>query len=144
MHVAELLKVKGFAAVTIKAEATIADLANLLRQNRIGAAVVSGDGVTVDGIISERDIAYGLAEHGAALSGLPVSRLMTRNVVTCKSQDTIAEIARIMTWRGIRHLPVVDDGKLAGIISIRDVLRNRVADLHRLSDLLREYIVATE
>lgn len=144
MKVGELLRIKGFAAVTIRPDATVGEAARILKDEKIGALVVSLDGAAVEGIISERDITYGLAEHLTALPSLPVSALMSRNVITCSAEDSIAEASRIMSWRGFRHLPVVTDGKLMGVISMRDVLRNRMTDLERISTMLRDCIAATE
>jgi CBS domain-containing protein len=144
MTVGELLKIKGFSAITIRPDATIAEAALRLRQEKIGALVVSNDGATVEGIISERDIAFGLAEHLGSLHTLSVSQLMSKNVMTCKPDDSVREASRIMSWKGFRHLPVVEKGKLVGIISIRDILRNRITDLERISSMLRDCISATE
>lgn len=144
MKVGDLLKIKGMAAITIAPEASVADAARMLRHDKIGALVVSRDGRSVDGIISERDIAYGLAEHLGNLHAKKVSDLMSAKVITCTPADSIAEASHIMTWRGFRHLPVVEDGVLLGMLSIRDVLRNRIADLERISGMLRDCITATE
>lgn len=144
MNVGDLLKLKGLSAITILPEDTIANAARRLKQDKIGALVVSTDGSTIEGIISERDITYALPEHLEKLPTLQVWQLMSRNVVTCTANDSMAEVSKVMTWRGFRHLPVVENGKLVGMISSRDVLRNRIADLKRLSDLLRDCLVANE
>jgi CBS domain-containing protein len=117
VKVADILAVKGPAVVTIKPSETIGALSAQLRERGIGAAVVSDDGETVDGVISERDIAYGLAIHKADLYTLPVSALMT---TTCFSHDSVGSVASTMLTRNIRHLPVQEGSRLVGLISIRE------------------------
>lgn len=141
MNVETIIKRKGATVVTIRPEMTIADAAAMLRQKEIGAIVVSGNGREVDGILSERDIVHGLADRGAALLTLPVSALMTRRVFTCDFHDSMADLARMMTDRRIRHLPVVHDGVLRGIVSIGDVVKNRLDEVEHEASSLREFIV---
>jgi CBS domain-containing protein len=136
VRVADVLKRKGLAVRTIKPNDTIASLSQELQQQRIGAMIVSRDGHSVDGIISERDVAYGVAAHPGDLGSVPVSALMTSNVVTCSPDDTLAEVSQLMTDRHIRHLPVADGDQLAGIISMRDVFMHRVDEVHRLAQLV--------
>jgi len=140
MKVTDILTMKGPVVITIRPSQTIGTLSEQLREKRIGAAVVSNDGHTIDGVISERDIAYGLAVHKADLHTLPVSALMTTVVVTCSPHDSVANVASTMLTRNVRHLPVVDDGRLAGMISIRDVLRLRLEDLQRQNSELRAFV----
>ena len=123
MSVGDILKAKGDDVMTVKPSDTIGSLSQRLRSEKIGVMVVSEDGNAVDGIISERDIAYGLAVHGSELAEIPVSELMIKAVITCSSNDKIAKAAQLMVEKGIRHLPVKDDSKLIGIISMRDVLK---------------------
>jgi CBS domain-containing protein len=104
--------------------------------------IVSKDGESLEGIISERDVACGLAKHGAALSELRVSDLMTRSVITCAPEDTIGEVARIMTLQRIRHLPVKDGAKLVGVISIGDVLKSRISEIELEANVLRDMAIA--
>jgi CBS domain-containing protein len=125
--------------VTVQASETIGALSERLRDKRIGAAVVSEDGQRVDGVISERDIAYGLAVHRDGLHMLPVSALMTKTVITCSPGDKISDVASTMVARNIRHLPVLEEDRLVGMISIRDVLHFRVDDLQRQTSLLRAF-----
>jgi CBS domain-containing protein len=140
MKVADALALKGAALVTIKPSATIAVLSQLLHEKRIGAAVVSNDGQTVEGVISERDIAYALAKHKDELHALPVSTLMTRTVFACSPTDDIAHVASTMLSRRIRHLPVVDGGRLVGMMSIRDVLNSRLDELQQQTANLRAFV----
>lgn len=144
MKVAEILAAKGSAVITVKPSDTIATLSQRLRENRIGAVAVSSNGTTVEGVISERDIAYGVAVHTADLHKLPVSALMTRAVVTCSPNDRIADVASTMRARNIRHLPVEEDQRLVGMVSIRDVLNYRLDDLQQQTNMLRAFASHTE
>jgi CBS domain-containing protein len=142
MHVADILKTKGNAVTTVRPDLSIEHLAQRLRAEHIGAAIVSESGTSVDGIISERDIARGLAEHGAAIMSMTVADLMTRAVVTCSPQDTISHVSKVMTKRRIRHLPVTEAHKLTGIVSIGDVVRHRLNELELEANVLRDYAVS--
>src|SRR5262245_1581009 len=142
MSVQEILNVKGHRVVTVEPTALISVAARLLRLEHIGAIVVSRDGSSVDGILSERDIMYGLIDHGADVLDKPVSELMTRQPFTCSPQSGVKEAMRLMTVHRIRHLPVVKDGRLAGIISIGDVMKNRLDQLELEGNVLHDYIAA--
>ena len=142
MNVETILRTKGRSVVTIGVEATIEDAVQLLRRRGIGAIVVSDDGATVQGILSERDIVHALADEGARLLARPVSALMTRQVFTCKPGDSIAELMAEMTDRRIRHLPVIADGRLAGIVSIGDVVKNRLDEVESEATSLRAFIAS--
>ena len=131
VKVADILAVKGSRVTTVQASDTIATLSQRLREKRIGAAVVSSDGQTIEGMISERDVAYAVAAHKDKLHALPVSALMTKTVISCTPRDTAATVGSTMLARNIRHLPVEEGGRLVGMISIRDVLepaRRRAAE----------------
>ena len=136
MNIEEILTAKGKVPVTVKPSETVTALAKLLRESHVGAAVVSEDGERVDGVITERDIAFGLATHGAELHALPVSALMTENVVTCSPVEPVARVASTMLSRRIRHMPVVRDGRLLGMLSIRDILKERVDELQQSAAML--------
>ena len=135
---------KGPVVITIKPSESLAALSKLLRDNRIGAAVVSSDGQTIDGVISERDLAYGLSVHKADLHTLLVSALMTKAVVTCSPSEDVAKVASTMLSRNIRHIPVVDGNRLVGMISIRDVLNLRLDELQRETAQLRSLVIRTD
>ena len=140
MKVSEILAAKSSATYTVRPTETIAALSRLLRDRHIGAAVVSTDGHSVDGVASERDIAYKLSTHGPGFAELPVSTIMTTAVVTCSPADQVAVVASTMVSRNIRHVPVVDGmGRLIGMVSLRDVLRVRVDELQRETALLRSF-----
>jgi CBS domain-containing protein len=109
---------------------------------RVGAMIVSESGTTLDGIISERDVVFGLTEHGADTMRMRVAELMSKSVVTCSPEDTIAHVAKVMTQRRIRHLPVIEAGKLAGIVSLGDVVKHRMDELEMETNVLRDYAVA--
>jgi CBS domain-containing protein len=142
MHVADILKPKGTKVVTVRPDLGIEHLAQRLRMERVGALVVSETGTTVEGIISERDVAYGLAEHGAAVLNRTAADLMTKAVVTCAPDDGIAHVAKVMTQRRVRHVPVVEGKRLVGIVSIGDVVRHRLDELELETNVLRDYAVA--
>ena len=131
MKVADLLKEKEKHVLTVKPNETIGLLARTLQQHRVGVMVVSHDGQTPDGIISERDIAYSLAERRGELHLLPVSALMTRRVVTCTPECHLMEVMALMRQHHIRHVPVVEENQLVGIVSIRDVMEYRLNEMER-------------
>ncbi len=142
MRVAEILKVKGSMVMAVRPAQTIRSLTQRFRQEGVGAMIVSDDNGSLDGIITERDVAYGLAVHGCKLLDLPASALMTTAVVTCSPDDSIAQVARVMTERRIRHLPVKVDRRLVGIVSIGDVLKYRIAEMQVEAHVLRDIAVA--
>jgi CBS domain-containing protein len=144
VKVTDILASKGSLVIMIKPTDSIGTLSTLLCEKRIGAAVVSSNGRSVDGVISERDIAYGLSIHGADLHALPVSALMTKTVITCSPNDSIAKVASTMLARNIRHVPVEDGNTLIGMVSIRDVLNSRLEELQRETALLRNFVNQTD
>ena len=137
MKVADILAFKGSVVITIKPSESVGTLSKLLREKRIGAAIVSNDGQTIDGVVSERDVAYGLSVHKADLRALLVSALMTKAVITCSPGDDVAKVASTMLSRNIRHIPVHDGSRLVGMVSIRDVLNVRLDELQRETAQLR-------
>lgn len=140
MKVHTMLARKGSTVTTIKPNDTVGTAVRLLKENRIGALVVSADGARVDGILSERDIVRALDERGSGLLETPVSGLMTSIVKTCAPADGIEALMTEMTRSRIRHLPVVEDGRLSGIISIGDVVKARVEELEAEASALRDYV----
>jgi len=142
MHVRNILDGKGKRVTTLRPETTIAATTRLLAQQRIGAVLVTDATDNIVGIISERDIVAGLASHGAAVASLVVADLMTRDVLTCNPDDTIADIMAVMTTRRVRHLPVLDGGRLSGIISIGDVVKFRLDEAKLEVESLRDYVLA--
>ncbi len=140
MNVAAILKQKGRAVTTAQPTVTLLEVANKLAAKRIGAIVVVGARGEVAGILSERDIIRALAEVGPECLTRPVKETMTRQVVTCQETDTLEELMAMMTARRFRHLPVVTDGSLVGIISIGDVVKHHIAEVEMEATAMREYI----
>ena len=141
MKVHDLLERKGDRIATIDPTASVKDAAALLREEGIGALVVSRTGKDLDGILSERDIVRALATDPEGLLERRVADLMTREVKTCGAEDNVTEVMATMTRSRIRHLPVVDDSGLVGIISIGDVVKQRLGELEEETHVLRDYIV---
>jgi CBS domain-containing protein len=140
MIVSKILSAKGGNVVTIEPTATLAEASGLLAQHRIGAVLVTGAGQRIVGIVSERDIVRALAAHGANALTLPLTDVMTRKVVTCTRADTIAELMERMTGGKFRHLPVIEDDRLVGIISIGDVVKMRLLEMEHEQNAMRDYI----
>ncbi|MGZ3410284.1 MAG: CBS domain-containing protein [Xanthobacteraceae bacterium] len=140
MTVKTILSEKGTEVTTIEPNATLAAAVLSLSKQRIGAVVVTGADHRVVGILSERDIVRALAENGSQALERTVSEFMTRKVVTCTERDTVAELMERMTQGKFRHVPVVEQNRLAGIVSIGDVVRLRVEELNRDAQALQEYI----
>jgi CBS domain-containing protein len=140
MTVRAILALKGRECLTIAPDATLAEAALLMSKHRIGSLVITGAERRVTGILSERDIVHSMAEKGEGALLLPVSSAMTREVVTCGEDETIPDLMQRMTAGRFRHVPVVERGKLAGIVSIGDVVKHRLAELEREHEALREYI----
>jgi len=140
MNVSAILRQKGRAVTTAPPSITLLEAANRLTHKRIGAIVVVDAQGTLVGIISERDIIRALSESGPACLTRPVSDSMTRQVVTCQEADTLDELMAMMTARRFRHLPVLTDGALVGIISIGDVVKHHVAEIEMEATAMRDYI----
>jgi CBS domain-containing protein len=142
--VADILEFKGPQVITIRPNETVAMLSRRLQQEQIGAMIVSDDGESVAGIISERDVAYALALHRGDLHSLPVSALMTKKVITCSPGDTLTEVAQVMGDRHIRHLPVTDGGRLVGVIGMRDIIMHRLEEMQRTARLMGNFVIASQ
>ena len=140
MTVKEILSRKGSDVVTADPNATLSDAVQLLAARRIGAVVITGADRRIVGILSERDIVRTLAEKGAKALESPIGEVMTRKVITCGAGETVPEIMERMTVGKFRHVPVVEQGRLAGIISIGDVVKSRVQQMEQESAALQEYI----
>ena len=142
MLIVTVLRAKGDFVATIPPTATVRDLLDLLAEQRIGAVVVTADDA-IAGIVSERDVVRRLADDGGALLDRQVAEIMTADVVTCSKETSVEDLARTMTERRIRHVPVVDaDGALIGIVSIGDVVKSRISELEGERDDLVGYIGA--
>jgi CBS domain-containing protein len=140
MNVAQLLGDKGHEVVSVQPHRTLAEAIQTLSKHRIGAVVVTGADGALIGILSERDIIRAVGESGAAALEGPVSRVMTSKVVTCRPQTSVDELMEIMTSGRFRHVPVVENGRISGIVSIGDVVKHRVAAIEAESRAMRDYI----
>ena len=142
MQVRHLLREKGREVVTIASDATISEAARLLARRRIGAVVVRDRDGSITGILSERDIVRAVADDSFAALGQSVSAHMTRRVSTCCETDSVEDLMEQMTRGRFRHIPVVEDDRLTGLVSIGDVVKSRIAETVREAENLREYIAA--
>jgi CBS domain-containing protein len=140
MTVKAILSVKGTEVLTIEPTTNLATAAKILAERKIGALVVTGPDQRVVGIVSERDIVQELAAHGPAALDLALTEVMTRKVTTCSASDTISSVMERMTAGKFRHLPVLEQGRLAGIVSIGDVVKYRLQEMEREQSALRDYI----
>jgi CBS domain-containing protein len=140
MRIGDILRRKGASVVTVSPDATVRQLLSMLAEHNIGALVVSSDGGTISGIVSERDVVRQLHERGADLLDAAVSSIMTADVRTCGPDDNIEQLRHTMTDHRIRHLPVVRDGRLIGIVSIGDVVKSAISELEDEREHLVGYI----
>lgn len=140
MKISEIVRSKGDKVVTIGSDRSVLELLALLEEHRIGAVVVSDGESSVDGIVSERDIVRALHSGGPQILSSPVSAIMTREVFTCSLHEQLDDIEAAMTDRRIRHVPIVEDGRLTAIVSIGDVVKQRINDLRSERDQLASYI----
>lgn len=140
MRISDVVRHKGAEVVTIRSDETVERLLILLAEHRIGAVVVSDDGASVTGIVSERDVVRGLHSQGPEMLSAPVATIMTSDVQTCTPETEIGELEHTMTERRIRHIPVVVDGELRAIVSIGDVVKHRIEALQSERDQLVGYI----
>ena len=146
MNVAGVLKSKGAQSariVTVRPETTIASLAHMMKLEGIGALVVSEDKKTLAGLISERDVVMGLVDNGTGVLEMRVSELMQRSVASCAPGDDVKDVMKQMTRRRMRHLPVIEDGALRGVISIGDVVKSRLEEAELEMNVLREAYIAS-
>lgn len=142
MNVATILRNKGNAIETIRPDWSVSQACARLTELRIGALVVSEDGRRVNGIISERDVIRHISRAGADILDLRVADIMIHEVVTCTSEDNIAHLMETMTEHRIRHLPVVENGELIGLVSIGDVVKHRIRETEHEAEALKAYIAA--
>lgn len=142
MTVKAILTQKGNAVVTEKSTATVSEVANNLAKKRIGAIVILDESDKVCGIISERDVVREIAAQGKEALDAPVSACMTKNVISCTQHNTINEVMEIMSSNRFRHIPVIEDGELQGIISIGDVVKRKIESAEQEAEELKSYIAA--
>ena len=141
MQVENILQSKGRAVTTVTSGSTIAEAVDLLNGKKIGAVVVV-DGKKVVGILSERDVVRHLGQDWTALASRPVSEVMTKNVVSVSRFATIADVMERMTEKRIRHMPIVENGELVGIVSIGDVVKRKIEEAEQEANALKEYIAS--
>ena len=140
MNVAALLKAKGRAVATAHADTPLLDISVALAEKRIGAIVIVDDRGSVKGIVSERDLVRAIASSGADILTRPASEIMTREVTICSLDRTIEELMEMMTKGRFRHLPVIENGDLVGIISIGDVVKHHIAEVEMEVSAMRDYL----
>jgi CBS domain-containing protein len=140
MRINDVIRRKGSTVVTIAPSQTVRQLLDLLAEHRIGAVVVSTDGRTIEGIVSERDIVRHLQTRGAEVLSAQVREIMTSEVTTCQLNDDIEQLMNVMTDQRVRHIPVVVDGELRAIVSIGDVVKHRIVELQSERDELVGYL----
>lgn len=140
MRVSGILSTKGSDVATIRPEESVKLAAEQLQTRRFGALVVTAADGTLQGIVSERDIVHAIARDGAGVLSMPVGSIMTTDVWTCKPEDSTEELARTMTNQRSRHIPVVVDGALAGVVSIGDVVKSRLTELEDEAKHMHDYI----
>jgi CBS domain-containing protein len=143
MTVRAILDSKGHDVLTIRPDSSLRDAVQLLAEHRIGAVVVTDSVGQVAGILSERDVVRVIGKDGPGRLDDAVSTVMTAKVITCNGTETVHEVMELMTGGRFRHIPVVERGRLVGIISIGDVVKYRVAEMERESQTMREYIMST-
>ncbi len=140
MNVLTILNQKGRDVVTIAPDCTVQNAAEILTRQKIGSVVVSAGEGRIDGILSERDIVHAIAGGGKDVLARPISDFMTSPVKTCSINDTVEVLMTVMTGRRFRHLPVEEDGRLCGIVSIGDVVKQRIAEAEMIAKAMQEYI----
>ncbi len=140
MRVTDVLRDKGDLVVTVSPDHSVAELLDKLAEHGVGALVVSSDGTSVDGIVSERDVVRKLQQVGADLLDAPVSDIMTAQVHTCPPDTDLDDLMRLMTDRRFRHVPIVEESRLVGIVSIGDVVKHKIDLLETERDQLTAYI----
>ena len=140
MRISDLLRVKGTKVITVTPDTKVRSLLQVLADEKIGAAVVSADGASVDGIVSERDVVRAFAQRGAAVMSEPVTEIYTAQVRTVAPETSLDDVMRLMTEHRMRHAPVVIDGALSGLVSIGDVVKSRIDELETERTALSDYI----
>lgn len=140
MYVSDIIKSKGDRIISLAASEPVSAAVKLLAENKIGAVLVLDDGGGIAGILSERDVVRGMHAHGDKAFAKPVGELMTAEVVTCDPKDPVAAIMGMMTSQRFRHVPVIQEGKLVGMISIGDVVKSRIEEAQSEVEALRHYI----
>lgn len=142
MTVGKILATKGRNVTTVQPSDTVAQVSSVLAEKKIGAVVVVGEGESISGIVSERDIVRIIAAKGGDALSIPVSAIMTESVITCEDANTIDQVMGKMTDGRFRHMPVAQNGRLAGLISIGDVVKAKIAQIEADAEQMRSYIAS--
>jgi len=142
MYVRNILQQKGRDIISVLPSYNLQEVAKTLRENKIGAVLVIDENKCMCGVISERDIVIAIAKHGGSVLQGKVSEYMTEGVYTCTLEDEIKQVMEQMTWRRVRHLPVVENGNVVGVVSIGDVVKQRMAETEAESEALITYITS--
>ena len=142
MKMESILKAKGAQVITAPPHTKVTTIAHRMKLERIGAVVITEDDKTVQGIVTERDVLYGLVNHGTDLFNMRATDLMSREWPTCTRKDNIKHVMAVMTQRRVRHVPVIEDGRLVGLVSIGDLVKSRVEEMETEANVLRDYAMA--
>ena len=140
MHIGHILNLKGWHVITLAPGSTISDAAALLAKENIGIAIIIDDDTAILGLISERDIVRGVTRHGAQVLDRPVEELMTTEIVTCGPETSVRDVLQLMASHEFRHLPIVTDDKIVGVVSMRDVVDTRLGELETENESLRQLL----
>lgn len=143
MTIAAVLARKGNEVVMADESMSIRDVVGLLHQRSIGAVLITNESSDVIGVLSERDVIHGLATHGPALLDMPARTIMTSPVITCRPTDSVRQVLTLITERRFRHVPVVEDGRLVGLVSIGDLVKRRIEDVEQEAEALKSYIATS-
>ncbi len=140
MHIGHILNLKGWHVITLAPGSTISDAAALLAKENIGIALIVDDDTAILGVISERDIVRGVTQHGAGILDMAVEELMSSEIITCAPETSVRDVLQLMASNEIRHIPIVTDDKIVGVVSMRDVVDTRLGELETENESLRQLL----
>ena len=140
MHIGHILNLKGWHVITLAPGSTISDAAALLAKENIGVAVIVDNDTAILGVISERDIVRGVTRHGAQILDMPVEELMSTEIITCAPETSVGDVLQLMASNEIRHIPIMQDEKIVGVVSMRDVVDTRLGELETENESLRQLL----
>ncbi len=140
MHIGHILNLKGWHVITLAPGSTISDAAALLTNENIGIAVIVDDDTAIQGVISERDIVCGVTRHGAGILDMPVEELMSTEIITCAPETSVRDMLQLMATNEFRHIPIVKDDKVVGVVSMRDVANTRLGQIEAENECLRQLL----
>lgn len=140
MHIGHILNLKGWHVITLAPGSTISDAAALLAKENIGIAIIVDDDTAILGVISERDIVRGVTQHGAEILDMQVEELMSTDIITCAPETSVRDVLQLMASNEIRHIPIMTDDKIVGVVSMRDVVDTRLGELETENESLRQLL----